>query len=73
MNKCVFRISNFFKFGNGGGVSQNLIEVELSDYAYPYTLDDAWEWAVAQVADNIHLENIDELKSVTISYEGELE
>lgn len=73
MSKHIFKISKFFKFSNGGGMTQDLIEAELSDYAYPYTFSDAWEWAVEQASINVAFGNDYELKSVTISYEGILD
>jgi hypothetical protein len=73
MVKHVFSINNFFKMGNGGGMSHKLIETELSDYAYPYTIYDAWEWAIEQAAIDVAFDSTENLKSVTITYEGELE
>lgn len=72
MNKHIFKISTFFRFGNGGSMAQNLIEVELSDYAYPYSFEDAWESAIDRARDNLDFENLSELYSVTVSYEGEV-
>jgi hypothetical protein len=72
MNKHIFRISKFFRYGNGGGISQNLVEIALSDYAYPYSFEDAWENAIDRARDSIDYENLSELHSVTVSYEGDV-
>ena len=72
MSKHIFKVSSLFKFGNGMGISEKLIEIELSDYTYPYTFLDAWEWAVDQASQNLKLDNLENIKSVTITYEGEL-
>ena len=42
-------------------MAQDLIEAELSDYAYPYTFSDAWEWAVEQASINVAFGNDFEL------------
>jgi hypothetical protein len=68
MVKHLFEISRFESSGSGFGVLNYNKIYELSDYAYPYTLENAWEKAIDDVA--MELGDTERLMSVVIKYKG---